>query len=122
MDMRVWHELGLELCDVDIESTSESRRGNTDEIVCRHKTLHARKRWRSTTKLIPANVVESLDVHHANPICVLQQKVTYDNVLYSTTAPIELWGHSHAAEMSLGVLPQTIDELGRQNQSQCPVQ
>ena len=30
--------------------------------------------------------IESLAVHHAYLICVLQQKVKYDNVLYSTTA------------------------------------
>ena len=102
--MRVWHELGLELWDVDIESTIESRRGNTDEIVCRHKTLHARKRWRSITKLIPANVVESLDVTHANLICVLQQKVTYDNAFYSTTAPIMLWGALPCGGTELGCL------------------
>ena len=92
MTPRIGDQVGLELCEVDIESTIKSQRGRNggDDLadqpvqICVSRSFHV--------EVAPADVVDRLVVHHEGTVTVLQRGVGgQDGVVRLHNGGCHLW-------------------------------
>merc|ERR1719471_2313993 len=72
MDTWVGHQVGLELCEIDVEGTIESQRGCDGADNLTNQTVEVGVCWTFNVKVTSANVVDSLIVDHEGTVRVLQ--------------------------------------------------
>ena len=68
----VWDQVGLELCEVNIESSVKSKRGGDRGDDLADQAVQVGVRWSFHVKVASADVVDGLVVHHEGAVGVLQ--------------------------------------------------
>merc|ERR1719149_116797 len=104
--MNAWvrHQVCLELCDVDIESSIETQRGSQRGDDLRQESVQVGVSGTFNVQVATADVIERLVVVHDGDICMLQQRVHAQNcVVWLDDCCGHLWAGPHG-ETQLGLL------------------
>jgi hypothetical protein len=72
MDTWVWHQVGLELGQIDVQGTVESQRGSDRADNLTDQTIQVGVGWALDIQITTANVVDGLVVDHEGTIRVLE--------------------------------------------------
>jgi len=75
MDSWVWHQVGLELSDIDVEGTVESQRGSQRRDGLGDQSVQVGVGWSLDVELSSADIVDSFVVKHNGDISVLEERV-----------------------------------------------
>jgi hypothetical protein len=75
MDTWVWHQIGLEFSDVDVEGTVESEGGGQGGDNLSDKSVQVGVGWSLDIELTSADIVDGLVVEHNGNISVLKEGV-----------------------------------------------
>ena len=112
----VWHEVGLELGDIDVEGTIETERGGEGRDDLGDETVEVGVGRTLNVETTTADIVESLVIEHDGDVGVLEEGVgRKDGVVWLNDGGGHLWGWVHA-ETELGLLTvvdgKTLEEEG----------
>jgi len=100
----VWHQVGLELGDIDIQGAIESQRGSQGGDNLGQQSVQVGVGWALDVQVAAADIVESLVVVHDGHISVLQQGVdAQDSVVWLHHSGGHLWARPDS-EGELGLL------------------
>jgi len=75
VDARVWHQIGLELGDVDVEGTIETQGSSQGGHDLGHDAVQVGVGWALNVEAATADVVHSLVVEHDGDISVLEESM-----------------------------------------------
>ena len=75
MNPGVWHQIGLELIEVNIESTIESERSSDGGDNLTNQTIQIGISWPLNIQITTANIVNGLVVNHESTIGMIQSGV-----------------------------------------------
>ena len=75
VDARVGHQVGLELCEIHIQSTIEAKRGSDGRNDLSDEAIEVGVGWSLDVEVPAADVVDGLIVHHESTVGVLQSGV-----------------------------------------------
>lgn len=121
VDSWVWHQVGLELGDVDVEGTIESEGGSQGRDDLRDESVQVGVGWSLDVELSSANIVDGLVVQHDGNVSVLQEGVGgQDGVvrLDDSGRDLRRWVHG---ETELGLLAvvdrESLEEEGAESGS-----
>merc|ERR1712019_230176 len=81
VDTGVWHQVGLELGDVDVQGAIESQGGSQGRRDLRDDAVQVGVGWALNVKAAAADIVDGLVVQTESHISVLQQRVGSKNVI-----------------------------------------
>merc|ERR1712195_96320 len=112
----VWHKVGLELGDVNIEGTVESQGSGQRGDHLRDETVQVGVGWTFDVQAATADVVDCLVVEHDSNVGVLEEGVGGEHgVVWLDNGGGHLWGWVHT-ESELGLLAvvdrKTLKEQG----------
>merc|ERR1712153_223214 len=112
----VWHKVGLELGDVDVEGTIESERSGQGGDHLRDETVQVGVGWALNVEAATADVVDGLVVKHHSNVGMLKERVGGEHgIVWLDNGGGHLWGWV-GAESKLGLLAvvhgQTLEEEG----------
>ena len=79
MDSWVWHQVSLELSDINVESTVESEGGSQGRDNLSNKSVQVGVRWSFNVEVAPANIVQSLVVKAKCTVSVLKKGMSRKN-------------------------------------------
>jgi len=79
MDSWVWHQVGLEFSNIDIQSTIESQRGGKGRDGLGDQSVQVGVGWSLDVELSSADIVDGFVVEHDGDISVLEQGVGGQN-------------------------------------------
>ena len=100
----VRNQVGLELVQVDVERTIETKRGRDRRDNLSNETVEVGEAWGSDVETLLANVVNSLVVDHERAVGMLQGGVSRQNrVVRFNDGVGHRWGGVHA-ELELRLL------------------
>ena len=86
MNTWVWHKVGLELGDVNVECTIKSEGSSQGGDHLRDKTVQVGVGWALDAEAATADVIDSLVVKHDGEVGVLKERVASTALYGSTTA------------------------------------
>merc|ERR1712100_128732 len=72
MNTRVGHQVGLELCEIHVESAIESERSSDGGDNLSNETIQVGVRWSLDVKIATTDVVDGFVVDHESAVRVLQ--------------------------------------------------
>ena len=75
MNPGVWHQIGLELVEVNIESTIKTERGSNGGDNLTNQTIQIGISWPLNIQITTADIVNSLVVNHESTIGMIQSGV-----------------------------------------------
>ena len=75
MDSGVWHEIGLELSDINVEGTIESEGGSKGGDNLGDESVQVSVGWSFDVKSSSADIVDSFVIKHDSDIGVLKEGV-----------------------------------------------
>jgi hypothetical protein len=75
MDSGVWHQVGLEFSNIDVQSTIKSQRGSQRGNNLGDKSVKVGVGWSFNIKVSSADIVDSFIVQHNGDIGVLKKGV-----------------------------------------------
>merc|ERR1719453_1095827 len=75
MDTRVWHEVSLELGNVNVEGAIETQGRGQRRNDLAQQAIQIGVGWALDVEVTAADVVQSLVIHHDGHVCVLEQRV-----------------------------------------------
>jgi len=79
MDSWVWHQVGLEFSDIDVEGTIESQRGSQRGDGLGDQSVQVGVGWSLDIELSSADIIDSFVVQHDSDISVLKERVGGQN-------------------------------------------
>ena len=79
MNPGVWHQIGLELVEVNIKSTIKAERGSNGRDNLTNQTIQIGVSWPFNIQITAANIVNSLVVNHESTIRMIQSGVGGQN-------------------------------------------
>jgi len=104
VDTWVWHQVGLELSDIDVEGTIESEGGSERGDNLSNKSVQVGVGWSLNVEVSSADIVDGLVVEHNSDIGVLKERVGgEDGVVWFNNGGGDLWGWVDG-ESELGLL------------------
>ena len=104
MDTWVWHEVGLELGDIDVKGTVESEGGSERGDNLGDDSVEVSVGWSLNVEVSSADVVDGLVVEHDGDVGVLKKRVGgQDGVVWLNNGGGDLWGWVDG-ETKLGLL------------------
>merc|ERR1719273_1367990 len=104
MDTWVWHQVGLELSDIDVEGTIESEGGSEGRDDLSDDSVEVGVGWALNVEVPSADVVDGFVVEHDGDIGVLKEGVGGEHrVVWLDDSGGDLWGWVDS-ESELGLL------------------
>jgi len=104
MDTWVWHQVSLELSDINVEGTIESEGSSEGGDNLGNESVKIGVGWSLNVKVSSADIVDSLVVEHDGDISVLKEGVSgEDGVVWLNDGSGDLWGWVDG-ESKLGLL------------------
>ena len=104
MDSWVWHQVGLELSDIDVEGTVESQRGSQRGDNLSNESVQVGVGWSLNVQISSADIVDSLVIKDNGDIGMLKKRVSgEDRVVWLNNGCGDLWGWVDG-ETKLGLL------------------
>ena len=104
MDSWVWHQVGLELSDINVESTVESEGGSEGGDNLGNESVQVGVGWSLDVEVSSADIVDGLVVEHDGDIGMLKEGVSGQNgVVWLDNGGGDLWGWVDG-ETELGLL------------------
>jgi len=121
VDTWVWHQVGLELSDIDVEGTVESEGGGQGGDNLGNESVQVGVGWSLDVKVASADVVDGLVVEHNSDVGVLKEGVGGEHgVVWLNDGGADLWGWVDG-ESELGLLSvidgETLKEEGSESRS-----
>ena len=93
MDTWVWHQVSLELSDIDVKGTIESEGGSEGGDNLGNESVKVGVGWSLNVKVSSADIVDGLVVEHDGDIGVLKERVGgKDGVVWFNNGGGDLWG------------------------------
>ena len=93
MDPGVWHQVGLELSDIDVEGTIESEGGGKGGDNLGDESVQVGVGWSLNIEVSSADIVDGLIIEHDGDISVLKEGVGgEDGVVWLNNGGGYLWG------------------------------
>ena len=116
VDTWVWHQVGLELCQIDVQGTIETEGGSDRGHDLSDQAVEVGVGWALDVQVTAANIVQSLVVDHEGTVGVLQGGVaSQDGVVWLNNSGGDL-GSWVDGELELGLLAvvdrQTLHQEG----------
>jgi hypothetical protein len=103
VDARVWHQVSLELSDIDVKSTIETERRSQGRDNLGHEAVQVGVRGALNVERAAADVVDGFVVKHDGDIGVLEERVRGKNaIVWLNDGGSHLWGRVDA-EAKLGL-------------------
>merc|ERR1711934_398586 len=104
MDSWIWHQVGLELSDIDIKGTVESEGGSQGGDNLGNQSVQVGVGWSLNVEVSSADIVDSLVIKDDSDISVLKKGVSgQDRVVWLNNGGGDLWRRVHG-ETKLGFL------------------
>ena len=104
MDSWVWHQVGLELGDIDVEGTIESEGGSQGGDNLSDESVQVGVGWSLDIEVSSADIVDGLVIEDNGDIGVLEKRVSgEDGVVWLDNGGGDLWGWVDG-ETELGLL------------------
>ena len=75
MNPGVWHQIGLELVEVNIKGTIKTKRGSNGRDNLTNQTIQIGVSWPLNIQVTTANIVNGLVVNHESTIWMIQSGV-----------------------------------------------
>merc|ERR1719273_2116632 len=121
MDTWVWHQVGLELSDIDVEGTIESEGGSEGRDDLSDDSVEVGVGWALNVEVSSADIVDCLVVKHDSDIGVLKEGVGGEHrVVWLDDSGGDLWGWVDG-ESELGLLSvvdgESLEEEGSKTRS-----
>ena len=121
MDTWVWHQVGLELSDIDVEGTIESEGGSEGRDDLSDDSVEVGVGWALNVEVSSADIVDCLVVKHDGDIGVLKEGVGGEHrVVWLDDSGGDLWGWVDG-ESELGLLSvvdrESLEEEGSKTRS-----
>jgi len=119
MDSWVWHQVGLELGDIDIEGSVESEGGSQGRDDLGNESVEVGVGWSLDVEVSSADVVHGLVIDHDGDVGVLEEGVGgQDGVVWLNNGGGNLWGWVDG-ESELGLLTvidgESLEEEGSES-------
>jgi len=93
MDSWVWHQVGLELSDIDVEGTIESEGGGERGDNLSNESVQVGVGWSLNIEVSSADIVDGLVIDHDGDISVLEEGVSGEHrVVWLNNGGGDLWG------------------------------
>ena len=104
MDSWVWHQVSLELSDIDVKGTVESQRGSQRGDNLSNESVQVGVGWSLNVQVSSADIVDSLVIKDNGDIGMLKKRVSgEDRVVWLNNGGGNLWGWVDG-ETELGLL------------------
>merc|ERR1712080_529380 len=104
VDSWVWHEVGLELGDIDVKGTVESEGGSQGGDDLGNESVQVGVGWSLDIEVSSGDIVDGLVIKHDSDISVLEKRVGGQHgVVWLNNGGGDLWGWVHG-ETELGLL------------------
>ena len=104
MDSWVWHQVSLELSDIDVKGTVESQRGSQRGDNLSNESVQVGVGWSLNVQISSADIVDSLVIKDNGDIGMLKKRVSgEDGVVWLNNGSGDLWGWIDG-ETKLGLL------------------
>jgi len=104
MDSWVWHQVGLELSDIDVEGTVESEGSSQRGDNLSNESVQVGVGWSLDIEVSSADIVDGFVIEHDGNIGVLKEGVGGEHgVVWLNNGGGNLWGWVHG-ETELGLL------------------
>jgi len=104
MDSWVWHQVGLELSDIDVEGTVKSQRGSQRGDNLSNESIQVGVGWSLNVQVSSADIVNGLVIKDDGDIGMLEKRVSgEDGVVWLNNGGGDLWGWVDS-ETELGFL------------------
>ena len=121
MDTWVWHQVGLELSDIDVEGTIKSEGGGQGGDNLGNESVEVGVGWSLNVEVSSADIVDGLVVEHNGDIGVLKEGVGGEHgVVWLNNSGGDLWGWVDG-ESELGLLSvinrESLEEEGTETGS-----
>ena len=118
MDSGIWHQVGLELSDIDVEGTVESKRGRQGGDDLSDESVQVGVGWSLDVQVSSANIVDGLIVKNDGDISMLKKGVSGQNrVVWLNNGGGDLWRGVHS-EAELGFLTVVDGESLKEERSE----
>jgi hypothetical protein len=119
MDSWVWHQVGLELSNINIQSTIESEGGSEGGDDLSDESVQVGVSWSLNIEVSSADIVDSLVIKDNSNISVLQEGMGGEHgVVWLNNGSGDLWGWVHG-ETKLGFLTvingKSLEEKGSES-------
>ena len=121
MDSWVWHQVGLELSDIDVEGTIESEGGGQGRDNLSDESVQVGVGWSLDIEVSSADIIDGLVIKDNGDIGVLEKRVSgEDGVVWLNNGGGDLWGWIDG-ETKLGFLTivhgKSLEEKGTETGS-----
>ena len=104
MDSWVWHQVSLELSDIDVKGTVESQRGSQRGDNLSNESVQVGVGWSLNVQVSSADIIDSLVIKDDGDIGMLEKRVSgEDGVVWLNNGGGDLWGWVDG-ETKLGLL------------------
>ena len=104
MDSWIWHQVGLELSDIDVKGTVESERGGQRGDNLSNESVQVGVGWSLNVEVSSADIVHSFVIEDDSDISVLEEGVSGQHgVVWLNNGSGNLWGWVDG-ETELGLL------------------
>jgi len=105
VDTWVWHQVGLELCDIDVQRAikAEGRRQGRDNL--RKEPVQVRVCWSLNVEIATADIVKGLVVQHDGHIGVLEERVDAEHSVVWLDTAVATCGQDQTVKLSFDFLP-----------------
>ena len=93
VDSWVWHQVGLELSDIDVKGTIESEGGSQTGDGLSNESVQVGVGWSLDIKISSADVIDGFVINHNGDISVLKKRMGgEDGVVWFNNGGGDLWG------------------------------
>jgi hypothetical protein len=93
MDSWIWHQIGLELGDINVQSTIESEGGSEGGDNLGNESVQVGVGWSLDIKISSADVIDGFVINHNGDISVLKKRMGgEDGVVWFNNGGGDLWG------------------------------
>jgi len=76
MDSWIWHQVGLELCDIDVKGTIESKGSSKGGDNLGNKSVQVGVGWSLDIEVSSADIINGFVIDHDGDISVLEEGVS----------------------------------------------
>jgi len=93
MDSWVWHQVGLELSDIDVKSTIESEGGGKRGDNLSNESVQVGVGWSLNIEVSSADIIDGFIINHNGNIGMLKERMGgEDGVVWFNNGGGDLWG------------------------------